>query len=69
MARITILIAATLLPGVAAAHPQHTSGGDFGLMHFATDPFHVGLTAGVTLAVLAVRRFLLQRRALGRMDR
>lgn len=62
MTRITILIVAILIPGVAAAHPQHASGGDFGLVHFLTDPFHVGLTIGAALAFLAVRSFVLDRR-------
>ena len=68
MTRITILIVAIFLPGVAAAHPQHASGGDFGLVHFLTDPFHVGLTIGAALAFLAVRRLALRRRALNRLE-
>ena len=69
MTRIMTLIVAILLPGVAAAHPQHASGGDFGLSHFLTDPFHIALTIGAALAFLAVRRLVLRRRTPDRLHR
>lgn len=59
MTRIAILILALLLPSVALAHPEHASGGDFGLVHLLTDPFHVALTAGAALAFLAIRKRVL----------
>ena len=66
MTKIAIMIGAILLPGVAAAHPGHTSGGDFGLLHYLTDPSHVGLTAIAVLIFLAARRSMLRRRSLMR---
>lgn len=72
MARIatalTILIGVALAPGLAAAHPDHSSG-DFGLAHYLTDPFHVGLTVAGVVLFLAVRRLVVRRRAVERVDR
>jgi len=66
MTRISTIFGVLLLPGVAAAHPNHLSGGDYGLLHFVTDPFHVGLTAAAVLLFVVARRSLLRRRALNR---
>lgn len=63
MNKLLITIGAVLIPGGAAAHPQHASGGDFGLVHFVTDPFHVALTAAAVLLFLAVRWSLFRHRA------
>lgn len=69
MSKIAIMILAILLPGVAAAHPGHASGGDFGLLHFLTDPFHVGMTVAAILVFLAARRAMLRRLSSQRMGR
>jgi len=61
MSKLAIAIGAVLIPRAAAAHPGHASSGDFGLVHFVTDPFHVVLTAATVLLFLAVRRSLLRR--------
>ena len=67
MTRIAITCCGSLLlPAVAAAHPDHASGGDFGLLHFVSDPFHVGLAAAAALTALALGRALRRRRALER---
>lgn len=58
MTRISITLAAILAPGVAAAHPDHFSGGHFGLAHFLTDPFHVGLAVAAVVLAVALRRSL-----------
>lgn len=68
MTRISITVAAVLLPSVAAAHPEHFSGGDFGLAHYLKDPFHVGLTCAAIFLVIVAwrsvrRRFSVNRRA------
>ena len=60
--RLAMAMSALLVPGIAGAHPDHAAGGDFGIVHFVTDPFHVGLTVALVLLLLAVGgRF--QRRA------
>jgi hypothetical protein len=63
MTRIAISATALLVPGVAAAHPDHASEGSFGLVHYLTDPFHVGLTVAAVLLFFAVRRTVLRRQA------
>jgi hypothetical protein len=68
VSRIATSFAVVGAPAVALAHPDHASGGDFGLLHFATDPFHVGITGAVVLLFLAGRS-LLRRRAVGRRIR
>jgi hypothetical protein len=62
MKKLAIVLGTTLLPGVALAHPDHASGGHFGLVHFLTDPFHLGLTAAAVGLFLVARRQLLRRR-------
>ncbi len=69
MSKLAIAIGAVLIPAAAAAHPGHASGGDFGLAHFVTDPFHVALTAAAVLLFLAVRRSLLRHRSMSRTAR
>lgn len=69
MSKIAIIIAAILLPGAAAAHPDHASGGEFGLVHYLTDPFHVGLTVAAVLLFLVARRSMLRRHAFKRSGR
>ncbi len=69
MTKIAILIIALLLPSMAAAHPQHASGGDHGLVHFLTDPFHIALTAGAVLLFVAARRWTEKRLARDRSVR
>ena len=63
MTRIAITIGAILLPGVASAHPDHASGGDFGLVHYLTSPFHMGLTAIAVVLAFALGRMLFHRRS------
>ncbi len=69
MSKLVITIGAVLIPGAAAAHPEHASGGDFGLVHFVADPFHLALTAAAVLLFLAVRRSLLRSRSMSRSAR
>ncbi|MGH0035691.1 MAG: hypothetical protein ACQGVK_11765 [Myxococcota bacterium] len=69
MSKIVVLLGTVLLPGIAAAHPAHGSGGDFGVVHFLTDPFHVGLTAVAVLAFLAIRKRLFRLRSVDRPGR
>ncbi len=69
MSKLAIAIGAVLIPGAAVAHPGHASGGDFGLVHFLTDPFHVALTAAAVLLFLVVRRSLLRSRSMSRSAR
>ena len=64
MRKIVVTIGVALLPGAADAHPEHGSGGDFGLIHFLTDPFHVVLTAAAILLFLVARRALVRRRSI-----
>ena len=66
MSKLAITIGAVLIPGAAAAHPEHASGADFGLLHFLTDPFHVALTAAAVLVLLAVRWSFLRRGSMSR---
>jgi len=66
MNRLAIAISAVLVPGVAAAHPDHTGGGDYGLVHFVTDPFHLAMTSAAVLLYFAVRRSLVRSRATNR---
>lgn len=69
MSKLAVAVGAVLMPGAAAAHPGNASGGDFGLVHFVTDPFHVALTAAAILLFLAVRRSLLRHRSMSRTAR
>jgi hypothetical protein len=69
MTRIAITLGMVLLPGIAAAHVEHASGGDFGLVHYLTDPFHVALTGAAVLLFLAVRRSMLRVQAVDRRTR
>ena len=69
MSKLVITIGAVLIPGAAAAHPEHASGGSFGLVHFMTDPFHLALTAAAVLLFLAVRRSVLRSRSMKRSAR
>jgi hypothetical protein len=66
MRRIAILLGVTLLPSVAAAHPEHGSGEALGVLHYLTDPFHVGLTAVALLGLAAICSLTLRRRLAGR---
>ena len=69
MNRLMIAIAAVLIPGAAIAHPGHASGGDFGLVHVLTDPFHVALTAAAVLLFVSLRRSVLRSRSTRRSAR
>ncbi len=69
MSKLVIAIGAVLIPCAAAAHPEHASAGDFGLVHFVTDPFHVALTAAAVLLFLAIRRSLFRHRSMNRSAR
>lgn len=62
MGKNAITIGAILVPGIAAAHPQHAPGEGSGLVHYLTDPFHLGLAVVATVLVVAARRLVLQRR-------
>ncbi len=69
MSKLAITIGADRIPVAEAAHPGHASSGDFGLVHFVTDPFHVALTAAAVLLFLAVRRSLFRHRSMSRTAR
>lgn len=60
---------ALLIPLAAAAHPDHASGGDYGLMHFVTSPFHMGLTGAALLLFVVMRRSMQRGRAASRRVR
>ena len=64
MTRIAMMIGTFLIPAVAAAHPEHVSGGGYGLPHFLADPFHVGLMAATVLILIGIRRSMLRRQSL-----
>ena len=63
MNKIAVTISGAVLPTVAFSHPEHASGGDLGVLHYVTDPFHIGLIALSVVAVLMVRRSMLRRLA------
>ena len=69
MQKHAIAIAAVLIPASASAHPEHLSGGDFGLFHLVTEPFHVALAAAALLLFLAARRALVRTPSLARSAR
>ena len=69
MTKIQLAIAVLLAPGVAAAHPDHVTGGGHGILHFLTDPFHLSLVGGAALLVFAARRTLLRRQPARRTTR
>ena len=69
MSKLAITLGAVLIPRAAVAHPNHVSGGDLGLVHFVTDPFHVALTAAAALLFLALRRWLVRSPAMSRSAR
>lgn len=73
MTRIAIATAITLgtlgLPGTAAAHPDHFSGGSFGIAHYLTDPFHLTVTLAAASLYFALRRLVVRRRAAQRIGR
>jgi hypothetical protein len=69
MTRILLATAGVLAPGVAIAHPDHLHGGDYGLVHLFTDPFHLALAAGATLLAVASWRLLRRRQAAERRRR
>jgi hypothetical protein len=55
MTRIAVSLGALLVPGLAAAHPDHTHG-DFGFAHLFGDPFHVASLAAAALLGLLLWR-------------
>ena len=63
MMRIMGLAGVLAAPGVAMAHPEHTSGEALGLVHFVSDPFHLGMTLAAVLAFFVLRRLVVRRRA------
>ena len=65
MSKLVITIGAVLISGGAAAHPEHATGDDFGLVHFVTDPLHVALSGAAILLFLAVRWWHLRNRSKG----
>ena len=69
MSKLATTIGAVLVPGAAAAHPDHVSGGGLGLVHLVTDPFHLVLTAAAVLLFLAARGSLLRSRSMSRSAR
>lgn len=69
MTRISIPIAAVLIPGVAVAHPDHLTSGAFGFVHYLTDPFHMGLTGAAILLFVAASSVLGRRLSAKRRTR
>ena len=63
MTKIATTLGAVLVPGIAAAHPEHFSGGAFGIVHYLTDPFHVGLVCVASFLVISAARSLRRHRA------
>lgn len=63
MNKIAIIFAGVPVPGIAVAHPEHASGGGFGLIHFLTDPFHVALLCAAFLICMALLRTALRRQS------
>lgn len=63
MTKIATAGLVALIPGIAAAHPEHASAENFGLVHYLTDPFHIGLAAVAVLLAVVVRRSMLRRRS------
>lgn len=68
MRKFATILGTILLPGVVAAHPEHASVGDAGLLHFVTDPFHVGLTLVAVVFAVAVRKSMTRRQSLSRSN-
>ena len=62
MTRSMILMAVVFGAGVAAAHPDHASGGTHGVAHYLTDPFHIAISAAAVLLFFAARRYFTRRR-------
>ncbi len=60
MKNLALAFTAFVVPGLAVAHPGHGAGVDSGLVHYLTEPLHVGLV------VLALGAALLARRAVRR---
>ncbi len=56
MKNLALVLTAIVVPGLAVAHPGHGAGVDSGLVHYLTDPLHVGLVVLVLGAALLVRR-------------
>lgn len=65
MRTLAIAIGAILIPGAAAAHLEPGAHGHLDLLHYLTDPSHVGLTGAAVLLALVIRR-VRQRRQLVR---
>ena len=61
MTKIALATPVLLIPSVAAAHPEHFSGGSYGLAHFLSDPFHLAFLLAGTLVGLATWRVLRRR--------
>lgn len=59
-------VSLALLPSLAAAHPGHLTGGDVGILHFVTDPFHLVVSGAGVLLIVALRRGLRARRTAAR---
>jgi hypothetical protein len=66
MSKLATAASLVLVPSLASAHPEHATGGDFGLLHLITDPFHATLAAAVVVLFLAARRKLQLRSAANR---
>lgn len=56
MRMLAIAIGAILIPGAAAAHLEAAGHGNGDLLHYLTDPSHVGLTGAAVLLALVIRR-------------
>ncbi len=66
MTKIATTLGAVLVPGIAAAHPEHFSGGAFSIVHYLTDPFHVGPTCAAILLFVAASRSVRRRHSMNR---
>ncbi len=65
MTRSMILIAVVFGASIAAAHPDHASGGTHGVAHYVSDPFHIAISATAVLLFFAARRYFTRRRLAG----
>ena len=62
MTRSMILMAVVFGSSIAAAHPDHASGGSHGVAHYLSDPFHIAISATAVLFFFAARRYFTRRR-------
>jgi len=60
--RLTFTIGMALIPGIANAHPDHSTG-TYAVTHYLADPFHVGMISVGVVLVIAAARYVRSRSA------